>query len=300
MILNLLLFSSLLAYGNIFHLYLNGKKQTSVRRYKDDPFNMNSITLLYKYHKNDQLKVTSDTTCSSCEVTWTLWALGLAMKTHVTFMLGRTTNYGESPNGVDFDSVILDEGNGWDSKTLTYIVQVAGIYSLSINSGCLENTDTDLLLSVNGNLKTYAYCDNNNHADESVSANHHLMMPLNQGDALTLEAKKYVGPFGGYSDVTLQTSFSGFLYNPYHGCSIAWSVTRTRELVDSPLNPIDFDVILVNEGNAWKSSINKAECTKTGTYVVYINAEQNEAVPVGVSSHRNQEEAKIYLTLSKS
>ena len=214
----------------------------------------------------------------------------------MTFMLGHTTNYGESPDGVDFDSVILDEGNGWDSKTLTYIVQVTGIYSLSINSGCLQNTDTDLLLSVNGNRKTYAYCDNNNHADESVSANHHLMMPFNQGDALTLEAKKYMGPFGGYSDVTLQTSFSGFLYDPYHGCSIAWSVARTNTLkkADSPLNPIDFDAILVNKGNAWKSSINKAECTKTGTYVVYINAEQNVADPVGVRSHRNLVESKIF------
>ena len=209
------------------------------------------------------------------------------MKTHVTFMLGRTTNYGESLNGVDLDSVVLDEGNGWDSNTYTYTVQVTGIYSLSINAGCLKNKDNYLSLFVNGNSKSYAYCDNIEHADETVSANEHFMMSLNLGDTLMLKAESYKGSgyFGGYSDVTLQTSFSGFLYDPYHGCSIAWSVARTNTLkkADSPLNPIDFDAILVNEGNAWKSSTNKVECIKTGTYVVYINAEQNVAVPVGVS-----------------
>ena len=272
--------SSLLASGNNYHLYLNGNKQTSVMRYKDGSTNMNSHTSLYEYHKNDQLMVTSDTTCSSCQVTWTLWALGLAMKTHVSFMLGRTSSFGESPDGLDFDSVVLDEGNGWDSNTYTYTVQVTGIYSLAMSTACLPGKENDYQLYINGQQKVLNYCDNVNHAGETVTTTRHLLISLSAGDMLKMSSVHYTHPslFGGYSDATLQTSFSGFLYSPFHGCPAAWSVERTTALpaFRSPLNPIDFDSVLVNLDGSWRSS-NKAECIHEGTYVIFINSEHDAA-----------------------
>ena len=271
----IMLYFSLLASGNNFHLYLNGNKQTSVMRYKDGYVNMNSHTSLYEYHKNDKLLVTSDTTCSSCGITWTLWALGLAMKTHVSFMLGRTSSFVGSSDRVDFDSVVLDEANGWNGKARQYVVKATGIYSLSLATACPARKDNDFKLYINGQQQFYNYCDNINHAEETVTTSRNLMILLTKDDVLYLTADSFKGLsyFGGYSDATLQTSFSGFLYDPFHGCPVAWSVARTSSLKSTagPLDPVDFDQVLVNVGRAW-NSLNKAECTTSGTYIVYLNS----------------------------
>ena len=188
---------------------------------------MNSRTFMYNYNTNDILFVASDSVCITCQITWTLWFLGLAFRSQINFMVGRTTSFALSTDPIPFDSVIMNDGNGWNSATNEYIVPKSGVYSLTLTTACSAGKDNYSKMHVNNQLKAHLYCDNINHAD-LMTANKGWINQLNAGDRVHVTSDKYKGAsfFDVYSDSTLQASISGFLYDPIHGCPVVWSALR--------------------------------------------------------------------------
>ena len=65
----------------------------------------------------------------------------------------------------------------------------------------------------------------------------------------------------------------GFLYEPIHGMSVAWSVHRTTSAI-GPMEPVNFNYVMVNVGCAWNNYTNSFTAPVGGVYYIHINTDK--------------------------
>ena len=273
---------SLFASGNNFELVLNGLTQTSIKRSLDNAgkVNSNSRDYMNLYVTGDRLCVKASSSCVSCRVAWTLFRVDDVMTyPRVAFSIGRTSNFPAAVSPLEFDLTLLDIGNGWNSITHKYTMPITGIYIIYFSLGCREYKKIGVYLMKNNAIIAKTYCYNEDHGTPATTSEAWLQY-FNAGDTIFIEPMDIYD--SGYSDSTLQTSLSGFLYNPRWKQNSAWSVGRTTSWnglsSSSDLSPLPFDHVWINEGNVWNSD--KVTCHQTGLYVVRLNSRMHDRDPL--------------------
>lgn len=180
-----------------------------------------------------------------------------------------STNKQTTLGPVTFNKVLLDiSGGAWSSATNAFTVPQTGVYVFSMSAGVPKNSNTAVYLYVNGqkravtttNIKNILTTDN----VDFVSGLH--VASLNSGDQVNVIAENTYS-----DDQSLQTAFSGFLYNPVHGRQVAWSVSRTTGETNVAWAQIDYQAINVNVGGAW-NGVNTVVIPVSGVYYVHIES----------------------------
>ena len=65
---------------------------------------------------------------------------------------------------------------------------------------------------------------------------------------------------------------SAFLYNPYHGTQVAWTVANNhQQVVTDREDPLPFTTVFVNAGFAWDPQSNEVTCQNGGYYLVHLS-----------------------------
>jgi hypothetical protein len=131
----------------------------------------------------------------------------------------------------------------------------------------VSNVQHVIDLQVNGAVKSRSFIYTINPGSDTSSQA--LLLPLNTGDVVRLILTALTTQ-SIYSDTNYQTSFSGFLYEPIHGQSVAWSLSLSRSEYLGPA-VINFTIIYVNAGSAWNSSAATLQISVSGIYFLTLS-----------------------------
>ncbi len=160
----------------------------------------------------------------------------------VAFNLARssTTNAGT----IVFDYIAEDTHGGYDTLTGQYAVRVDGIYVITLLTSSYLDRTHDVRLCTTSSCITIVYMQDTAHTDaDTISKT--ILVDLNTNDRLYVSLNGVV-----YSDEKLHTSLIGFLYSPASSSSLAWSVATIFSM-QGLVEPVPFDVTLVNTGAGW-------------------------------------------------
>ena len=202
------------------------------------------------------------------QTSWSGFKIDDVMNTKVIFRVARTTSYSTINSSLPFDKLIINVGKAWDSCSNQLVIPASGIYFLSFSSASVANTRHGLELRVNGLVKVRTFIYANIFDGIDVSS-HSILLKLNVGDIVKL----YLSAGPVYSDNNYQTSFAGFLYDPFVNQEIAWTVTlpiNTATYLYGPMN-VNFTEILLNEGIAWHSDTGRVRVPVSGLYYLKLS-----------------------------
>ena len=181
----------------------------------------------------------------------TMWAgvqLSSIFQEVVAFAVARDSQL-LSAGTVSFNSVFVNEGNGWQNGRNEFVAPRDGIYFLSISSAVTATYSHDIRFVVNGQRQVKMW---RNHVAQTGTdmLNRATLLNLVGGERVSIELVSG----GVYSDSNHQTAFCGFLYDPISvSAPVAWSAHRSSSGV-GVTNALSFDRTFVNEGNAWNGT----------------------------------------------
>ena len=214
------------------------------------------------------------------ETTWFGFLLDNTMDVPVAFSLGnsRPTALVTTSDSIiiSFDTTFVDTHFAWNSTLSAYTIAVTGIYFIVYQGSTSSSVNSTQYLTIYVNsVSLYNIVGFPASALDSWSKTGSLtsafavLVRLNVGDKLSLYLQGR--PIALYSDITYQTSFSGFLYQPLNGVSrIAWWVTSSNAFSGAD-SPIPMTSIILNEGYSfgWRKS-NSVSAPDNGIYYVYM------------------------------
>jgi len=231
---------------------------------------------------------------------WTIFSLEDVGGSELAFSAA-FTNESAAADPLLYDTILTNEGNAYNNGV--FAPQVAGYYYISYSAGVdttTTQTSIDFVLTASGSS-----CDATGTFRSTLSRSHvnyegidtvsrGILMYLNTGCSVSMSS---VNPF--FSSDNLETSFSGFLYNPLlAGDSVAFFVARSNSWSDNTaLDPVPFDRVAVNEGNGWGADglDNFFVSPATGYYFVMMSAGAQNLNRVDVRLYINDEyTADIY------
>ena len=196
---------------------------------------------------------------------WTMFMLDDIMQPLVAFSVTRALyfNYGQS--NMIFDTVLVNQSSGWNSKQNRFIAPVSGIYFMSLVVIVYESKVVVIEIQINEN--PLSVINGNNLYQNVASYSNSFLVPLSINDNVTIYLRS--DNFGNF--LCNGVNFIGFLYEPVHGVKVAWSVHRTTGAV-GPLEPVNFDYVMVNIGYGWNNVSNTFSVPISGVYYLHINA----------------------------
>ena len=219
-------------------------------------FSMSSDDSLY----SDGMKQTS----------WSGFKIDDIVSPLILFRAARTSSYSINNSPVPLDKMLINIGDSWEPCGKQFVVPQTGIYFLSFSSASVPNTQHQLELLLNGNMIARTLLSSETFDGNEISSRS-LLLHLNSGDVAKLFLSDVSGPI--YSDSSYQTSFIGFLYEPLHGQSVAWTLTfpdLTATYIYGP-NYVNFTNILLNSGSAWNNSAGILQISTSGIYYLHIS-----------------------------
>ena len=186
----------------------------------------------------------------------------------VAFRAARTSSYSAVTGDLPLDKLLFDVSGGWNICNNQFVIPKAGIYFLSVSSASLPNTVHEVWLRVNcqDTLRTAIRSGSYNGIDSSSQS---LLLRLNKGDFVSI----HLTSGSVYSDSSYQTSFSGFLYEPKHNRTIAWTLSFPIFTVTMIYGPayINFTSVLLNEGLAWISEAAVLRIPVSGVFYLKLS-----------------------------
>ena len=199
------------------------------------------------------------------QTSWSMFKVDDIMLPLIAFSVSAIPLAFSAPQVLPFDVIIVNEGNGWDSQQDQFNAPKSGIYfiGLTTTSYGLSNQ----LVEIQVNQVPLAAITVNNTMQYGDTFTYTFLVSLSASDALRVYLQSgYVDNYGldGLNLV-------GFLYEPIHGISVAWSVHRTTSAV-GPMEPVSFDYVMVNVGCAWNNYTNSFTAPVSGIYYMNINA----------------------------
>ena len=141
------------------------------------------------------------------------------------------------------------------------------MYFFGLETGAYDRTPHVVRVVVNGIHKVELLA-----TSERIPCNEQyhqsFAMPLNANDQVTV----YLVSGTLYADyVYYQTGFVILLYSPIHGVNVIWSVHKTTSAT-GPTDPLPFEYVMANEGNAWNSVGQQLCVPASGIYYLHLNA----------------------------
>ena len=223
--------------------------------------------------ENQSVYLSSDYPLYSDSLLQTSWSglrLNEFMSPLVLFRAARTSSYEIVDSNILYDKLLINVGQVWDQCNNQLVVRQAGIYFLSWSTASVPDSIHISELQLNG-ISVVRLPINNGYYSGSDTASQSVLLALNAGDLVTI----FLHNGSAYSDSSYQTSFSGFLYEPYHGQKVAWSLGFPYSLDNHTYayGPADiiFTNILLNEGLAWNISTGILTIPLSGLYYLKLS-----------------------------
>jgi hypothetical protein len=220
-----------------------------------------------------EVYVSSDYTLYSdgmMQTSWSGFKLDDVISMEVVFRAARFTSIINSPvnAAISLDRLVINIGRAWDACNSRLVVPKTGIYFLSWSAASMSNIQHIIQLQVNGAVKSRSFIYTTNPGSDTSSQA--LLLSLNTGDVVRLILTDPATP-SIYSDINYQTSFSGFLYEPIHGQSVAWSLTLPSSYNCVGPAVINFTTIYLNANSAWNSSAATLQIHVSGIYFLKLS-----------------------------
>ena len=190
-------------------LTINGVAMVEASRAGDVSGGTMSRVTMVKLQKNDSvsLRLVSGVATSAAFYGFPYSppaGLSVAWSTHRSTSL---TLNGSRHLNMTFDTVLANEGSALDNVTSKVTIPQTGTYYLHINAGVVEYTICQLYMNA-GKRKYLLSRKSTNHGRDVIGRA--IIDKLRQGDVVYVSVEGSDG-YGVYSDVNLQTSFTGFL-----------------------------------------------------------------------------------------
>ena len=196
----------------------------------------------------------------------------------VAFSFGLSTYFNASDfvpyhTNIPYDIINIDTHNGWNRSSNVYNVPVAGVYVISLTLAAFAYSKIFTPLQINNEVVAGLYfSSNNSNGIETFSRT--VLISLNKGDILAATVDRREGPV--YSDIYCQTRIKGFQYNSHQHLLISWFVALESKdkdfLITGPKDPLQFNVVLVNQGYGWNNQSNKFITPVPGVYYIQLTA----------------------------
>ena len=210
------------------------------------------------------------------ETAWLWFRLDTVMQQLVAFCVVKIAAQsisvaGGHPVQMTYDTVIVNEGNGWSINTNTFVAPKTGYYFISFGVVALSAKKSCLKLALtsdtSNNFESNCILETSVHNGSEI-ARAAVLLSLSANTAISC----YIFPYTEFNyngaGSTSYVYMQGFLYNPSAGPKVAWSVVRKLGNFQGPLDPIQFDTIYVNEGNPWNNASNMITISSSGLYVI--------------------------------
>ena len=122
-----------------------------------------------------------------------------------------------------------------------------------------------LYVRVGNTVRSSVYLDSLMSDFQKDSSSNSVLLQLNKGDDIYLDY--YSHSYDHYSDKHYQTALSGFLYEPFHGFNIAWSVTYSSTTTfTGSIAAFPFNSVWLNNGGVWDNGSYAATILVSGIY----------------------------------
>ena len=205
---------------------------------------------------------------SNLETAWLGFRLDNTFSPLIAFDV-QLTHYDSSiENGIaiNFDRVLVNEGNSYYISNNTFVVPLDGSYFFSII------TPNGAHITVNSNITLNVCVCDTAHGNAIGSARASAMMTLNRGDIV--RAKALIAGLNITGNENGLTNFRGFLYSPLTQRQVAWSVVRTVAEVNyaGPIDYLPHNIVYTNINGPWLINSNIVIIPVTGTYFIDITS----------------------------
>ncbi len=203
-------------------------------------------------------------------LTWNGFRLSSLMKPLVAFSAARSPAF--HGNGIiKLPLILQNTGYSYQRSTSTFQAPLNGIYFFSLSVAVPPYGTTKVRFQINGIDKVELLQTSSNHNGVNTITRSTLFK-LREGDQVQVAS---IAGDTLYSDRDLQISFSGFLYKPLKGFHVAWSAHRSYSWLtnteNQALDPIDFDVLLVDDGANFNNATGTFTCQIPGIYYIHVN-----------------------------
>ena len=206
---------------------------------------------------------------------WLWFRIDTAMQPIVAFRVALSKQLSAPPLGsvLKFDTVLLNEGQGWNRTISQFIAPVAGYYFASLGVAALGGYKSCMYLAVNTQTPLCTCLQEMNSRNNIETVRNALMVYLNQGDVMYGQVYDNVTSYY-YSDNTFPVFLQAFLYSPANYLPpVAWSVSRSSTSPFSgPIDYMMYDIINVNVGGVWNQTNNYASINVAGVYFLDLGS----------------------------
>ena len=191
----------------------------------------------------------------------------------VLFSVARSTSLVAPANvRTSYDIVNIDTANAWNSVNNEYIAPHNGTYVISLSTGAYPKSPHVVQIRVNNVLlASNIFYDSSHIGIDIISRT--IVTTLKVEDRLYTQFDPWQNiTFSLYSSTHHQlTTLLGFLYSPYRSVPISWWVGRGKEyFVQGEQYPLEFDNILINQGNGWNQRTNRYLVPLAGVYYIHL------------------------------
>ncbi|ELU01292.1 hypothetical protein CAPTEDRAFT_223943 [Capitella teleta] len=187
------------------------------------------------------------------------------------FYVARENSFHEQGR-IEMLRVFMDTGNNYNMSGREFVAPEAGVYYFFFGSGQEAGIDNRVALRSWENAlpeteaELWVHSTSHNGLDMATRG---TMLELNAGQSVWVTLMEN----SVYSDADInQIYFGGFLYKPRRGPSIAFAVHRTKSWQSVLLlDPVPFEEIEVNQGNAFDAGTNTVVIPTSGYYYIELS-----------------------------
>lgn len=219
------------------------------------------------------------------QTAWTVINLDHVLDDIIAFYVTRNSSFYIN-DAIAFDNEVINIGNGFNMDFSYFTAPKEGFYYLSYSIGQESGTSSRVDLrtwdmdssdypqtevSLTKNASVHNGCDMHSRSTiKHLQQNEDVWVTLIDGSI--------------YSDPErTQISFTGFRYNPVNASQTAWAVHRNVSWYGtSPYDPVEFQIVDANAGDAFNTENNSVIITTSGIYYMEVNVGSLPDQPVGV------------------
>ena len=118
-----------------------------------------------------------------------------------------------------FNTIVVNEGGGWNSTANIFVTPNTGTYVLSVTVACVANLNLQFLLMINSTLSFIVEIVSGTYSGIDI-ATRSVVISLYEGQPVWISGSG-TQSFGERYQLS---SFKGFLMSPVHGYNYAWSI----------------------------------------------------------------------------
>ena len=201
---------------------------------------------------------------------WSGYRMNSVLNLQEAFSVERTSPLSQ-PGPVSFDRHLVVVGGGLGPDGGHFTVTTPGIYLFSLSIGITDDSNS-IQVSLRVNDQTELLLHRSDIVLDGLDTlSQTALLQLSSGDVVGVNLDH--GHLEN-SEEDAVTSFTGFQYEPSINLRVAWFSYRTEPWQAShgtSFNPITFDSVSINEGDAYNTSSHTVVLPYSGVYFVHVS-----------------------------